>query len=162
MTVSGCAIDDCPEPLSAKGFCLRHYKQDHYQRNKQTYIDRVKNRRVSGLADRGAEGRRYYAKNKDACLERTERWRQANPEKVRDIRENRRTRERDAFVEVVSRELVWAIHLGLCGICFKSVALREMELDHIVPLSREGKHRYSNCQPAHMVCNRRKASKVVA
>lgn len=162
MTVALCSVADCGDGVSAKGFCLRHYKQDHYRRNRQAYIDRVKDRRALGLSDRSAEARRYYEKNRDACRERSERWRKANPEKAKDIRENRRTRERDAFVEDVNRKFVWAIHLGLCGICFKSVTLEEMELDHVVPLSRGGKHQYSNCQPAHMPCNRRKASKVVA
>lgn len=85
-----------------------------------------------------------------------ENWRARNTTKTRDIRETRRARLREAFVEVVDRRLVWALHNGLCGICQEPVWLEAMHLDHIVPLARGGKHEYSNVQPAHETCNKRK------
>lgn len=55
---------------------------------------------------------------------------------------------------------------GLCGICHESVDPRleypdplSGSLDHIIPLSRGGKHVLANVQLAHFTCNCRKPKK---
>ncbi len=103
-----------------------------------------------------------YLRRRDQMKAATDRWRQNNPDKVRDIRENRRARERSAFVEHVDRVERWDAYEGRCGICDQPVELDAMELDHIVPLSRGGLHERSNCQPAHMTRNRRKHNRIGA
>lgn len=103
-----------------------------------------------------------YRRKRQQMKAAAERWRVNNPDKVRDIREARRARERGAFVEHVDRVVVWDAYEGCCGICRNPVGLDEMELDHIVPLSRGGLHQYANCQPSHMVCNRRKHNRLEA
>lgn len=97
--------------------------------------------------------RRRYERVAAQHREVTDAWRQRNPEKVRDIREARRARERDAFVEFIDRRLVWVAFGGRCGICTEPVWLSEMHLDHVW---RGGLHAYSNVQPAHETCNKRK------
>lgn len=140
--------------------CMSLRSRARYAENRQKIIDRSAARRAAN-PDRTEENRRRYARHPEKVNAANARWRAANPERVRDMRENRRARERAAFVEDVDRTIVWALRLGLCGVCHAPVAQEVMELDHIVPLSRGGTHQYSNCQPAHMICNRRKHNKVV-
>jgi len=68
---------------------------------------------------------------------------------------NRRARQRDQFVESIDPTIVLARGNGRCGICQEPID-GAFEVDHIVPLARGGEHSYSNAQPAHPSCNRRK------
>lgn len=50
-----------------------------------------------------------------------------------------------------------------CGICAGKIDMRlrypnekSATIDHIIPLSKDGKHRMSNCQLAHKRCNGKK------
>ena len=107
-----------------------------------------------------ASARRRYPARKPQIQAANNRWRAANPDRVRDIRENRRARERAAFIEDVSRAAVYAAFDGRCGICNEPVAFAEMQLDHILPLSRGGMHEYANVQPTHEFCNKSKGARV--
>jgi len=46
----------------------------------------------------------------------------------------------------------------MCGLCGRPVELREMEIDHVIPMAQGGTHALSNLQPAHGECNRRKGA----
>lgn len=72
----------------------------------------------------------------------------------------RRARAKGLFVEHVKRSKLLARHDGLCGICHRKVNPRNFTVDHIIPLSRGGKHAYWNCQPAHSFCNMLKADRM--
>jgi 5-methylcytosine-specific restriction endonuclease McrA len=39
-----------------------------------------------------------------------------------------------------------------CGICLDPI-VGEWHMDHIIPVSKNGKHCYDNIQPSHPVCN---------
>lgn len=62
-----------------------------------------------------------------------------------------------AFVESIDRLLVWERDGGVCGICGKVIS-GNFTIDHIIPLSRGGKHCYENVQIAHGKCNNQKGS----
>lgn len=123
---------------------------------RQRVVDRVADWRRRNPGRQAAQSRLRYERNPERHKAITEAWRQRNPERVRDVREARRARERNAFVEDVDRCLVWLAFSGECGICGQAVPLEAMHLDHVVPLSKGGKHSYSNVQPAHETCNKRK------
>lgn len=81
----------------------------------------------------------------------------------------RRARKMAAFVEVVSVEVVAERDGYQCGICAGSVDMQlphpdplSRSLDHVIPLSRGGKHSYLNTQLAHLRCNVSKGAKVPA
>jgi len=59
----------------------------------------------------------------------------------------------DAWVEDVKRNIVWDRDGRHCKMCQVFVSLEEMHLDHIVPLSRGGKHSYVNTQTLCGPCN---------
>lgn len=60
----------------------------------------------------------------------------------------------------IDRRLVFLAHSGRCGICLKPIRARKWHLDHIMPLSRGGKHCYLNVQPSHVRCNLRKGNRI--
>lgn len=47
---------------------------------------------------------------------------------------------------------------GICGICKKPVTLEDSSIDHVIPLSRGGKHLWTNVQIAHKSCNAEKSN----
>jgi hypothetical protein len=42
MTKSTCSIDECDAPHYGRTFCVKHYKADHYQRNKVKHAAQAK------------------------------------------------------------------------------------------------------------------------
>jgi 5-methylcytosine-specific restriction endonuclease McrA len=123
---------------------------------------------------RREERRRYREKNRphlrayqreyEKRTGEAARWKRDHPDNVReyDYRagSKRRAQKRDAFVEDISREVVWSRNAGMCGICQRPVPLKGMHVDHIIPLARGGEHSYANTQPAHPTCNARKGAKL--
>jgi 5-methylcytosine-specific restriction endonuclease McrA len=85
-------------------------------------------------------------------------WAKANRDRHLEHRATRRFRERSQWVEAVDRAEVYRRAAGLCGVCSEPVGYLEFHLDHIVPLARGGTHEYANVQPAHEICNKRKAA----
>lgn len=86
-------------------------------------------------------------------------WRKNNPKRWAIYRANRRARINAAFIEPVDRAVVWEIHEGLCGVCGLPTSRDNFEVDHRIPLSKDGKHAYWNCQPTHRTCNRSKGNR---
>jgi 5-methylcytosine-specific restriction endonuclease McrA len=126
-------------------------------------------------------GRRYYLRNaeaikaynlqhyydNDAPKESRRKYRLANPEKGGltpyrvAYRAVRRANEENAFDEYVDRKVVWYLYGMMCGICWQPVTFEEMHVDHIIPLSKGGRHSYKNVQASHPACNLKKACKVL-
>jgi len=49
-----------------------------------------------------------------------------------------------------------------CRICGKPIKhFDDMTLDHIIPKSKGGRNVIGNCQLAHMICNCKKADKII-
>ena len=60
---------------------------------------------------------------------------------------------------------LFAIYGWTCGICHEAIdpLVRYPDpdcgtIDHIIPLSRGGRHVWQNCQPAHKHCNEEKGN----
>lgn len=71
----------------------------------------------------------------------------------------RRTRKKNKFVEYVDPRVLYERDGGICGICKTQVHMNNFHVDHIIPLSRGGKHSYENTQIAHQHCNQVKHNK---
>lgn len=67
----------------------------------------------------------------------------------------RNARQRELFVEVVHREVLWERDNGRCHLCLLPVT-DAWELDHVIPLSLGGPHCYANTAVACVACNRAK------
>jgi 5-methylcytosine-specific restriction endonuclease McrA len=111
----------------------------------------------------GVEHHRRYKTCSNVCAEHL----------YRDTRKRwktkRRSRERAAVVEDVSRLMVFQRDSWRCRACMAATPQRLMgtleddapELDHIVPLSRGGVHSYANTQCLCRVCNILKGDKLM-
>lgn len=99
----------------------------------------------------------YRRRDKNRLAAQAAKWAQAHPEKKREHRrknnQRRRAMKRSGPVEAVDAIVVWERDRGRCHICRQMVSLRQMELDHIMPLSRGGWHTYANVKAAHHDCN---------
>jgi len=68
-------------------------------------------------------------------------------------------RKRNAYVgENFSLDEIYERDNGICGICASLVDRKDASIDHIIPLSRGGKHSRRNVQLAHRTCNSRKGT----
>lgn len=65
----------------------------------------------------------------------------------------RRARVANLPSERIVKSRVLEAHGGLCGICKTPVDPANWHLDHIIPITKDGPHLYSNVQPAHPTCN---------
>lgn len=93
-------------------------------------------------------------------------WREKNKDSVKRTRSAMKAKRRDAYVEHVDVGEVYKRDSWKCGICGKKVDRnltyphpRSASLDHVIPLSRGGKHESVNCQLAHLDCNVRKGNR---
>ena len=66
-----------------------------------------------------------------------------------------------AFVEDVNPLELFQEQNGVCYLCLKKFEFTEMELDHVMPISKGGKHEKSNCKMACAHCNRSKGPKTL-
>lgn len=148
-------------------------------------IKNKKYRENPEIAERDrANSRKWYQDNIEYAREQgriySQKWRDENPEWHREnSREYRRDPSKkeilwrqsakkrailkEAFLEDVDRELVYNRDGRICGIC-KNVVLdfdKDFELDHIIPLSRDGKHSYCNTQTSHARCNNKKNARLM-
>ena len=115
----------------------------------------------------GVYNRAYYEKNREGLLTRAAEYRETYPERRRASRDPKKSRiynqrrralKLGAFVEDVYEDVVIARDKNRCGIC-SGLVHELLEIDHIFPLSRGGKHSYANVQVTHRTCNRKKWTK---
>ena len=101
-----------------------------------------------------------YWKNREREVERSREYRQSNPDRRRtwdDLRAER-MRSNPGYAPFGSTE--WEAlkrrHGHRCAYCDSSS--QSLEMDHVIPLSRGGRHAIANILPACTSCNRRKSS----
>jgi 5-methylcytosine-specific restriction endonuclease McrA len=99
-----------------------------------------------------------------ANVDRVREWRERNPERRRlRARRNqltRRARQHDAFIEDIDGIILYERDMGICGICKTVVNFTAFHIDHVVPLSKGGLHKYENVQIAHPLCNIKKGARI--
>lgn len=91
-------------------------------------------------------------------------WRTENLDLARarqaDTESRRRARMRGAGeVETVDRGAIIARDKSRCHLCGKRVAKKDIQLDHLIPVSLGGSHTAANLAVAHRSCNARKWTK---
>lgn len=103
--------------------------------------------------------RRWRKNHPEQSAEKGRLWREANPAKVRAIRALYKARKRTTSIGVVDMAKLIAMANGICGICTEAIE-GQYHIDHIMPLSKGGKHIQDNLQVTHPSCNLRKSNKV--
>lgn len=189
MDDSICIVEGCSKPVRVKmrGWCAMHYRRwqvygfldkplcvcevcgstfESYNRTtrfcsrkcaRQPTMDRHLANCRAYHAKRKAEGWKRQVTEKDR--ERTRRWKQANPERVRALNAKRNAIKKGATVELVEPQVLWDRDRGVCGICGLRCDPADFHVDHIVPLASGGEHSYANTHIAHPACNLKKGTR---
>lgn len=107
--------------------------------------------------------REWWENNKEKARAANTKWAKNNKLKRQEHYTKYKTRKLEAFVEDIDRELVFVRDNGECQMCGKQVekeGKNTWHLDHIVPLSRGGKHCMDNVQVLCPFCNTSKGTKL--
>jgi len=105
---------------------------------------------------RNEYSRRYYRDNKHRILKYQLDYARANREKVRAYGRNYRSRKSNTEVYKVTDKDCLRIKNLPCVVCG---ARENIQLDHVIPVSKNGNHSIGNLQPLCKPCNTSKADK---
>ncbi len=139
-----CSIEECSNRHHARGFCMRHYSKTDFKKesNKQY---RLRNP-VKLKQWRKGQDRRYKDKY---------------PDKIRALSAKHRAIRAEGLVRFgwIDEKLISNYYTRVCGICGLKIESR-FEIDHIIPLARNGSNTLDNLQLAHPICNRTKSDRL--
>jgi hypothetical protein len=152
------------------------YRRRQYEATREKTAENTRRWRAENPEKVKENRRRYMAENADKIREDRRRWEAENPDKVISNRslknQRRRARMRDAFIEDVPPLEIFERDNWQCqipGCRFPGVPARLdagrygpllASLDHIIPLSKGGKHERSNLACSHLQCNQVKQDRV--
>jgi len=119
--------------------------------------------------------RRWRENNHEKAIEKTRRWKETNREHLRayglawfhqhpgksvEYCERRRARQESSGEKITAEE--WQSVLrqfdGKCACCG---SCNDVSMDHVIPLSKGGRHAIENIQPLCRSCNSKKRTKEV-
>lgn len=146
--------------------------------------DRARNRQPERKAQMAAKAREHYEANRQAIIDRSALWNRTNLERRRQIANAHRRRarranperealrdqqnrlRRDARLAGCDRRLVTERDLrrladrqrGCCTYCGER---RKLTVEHVIPLSRGGRHAIGNIRLACGACNASKRDRLV-
>jgi 5-methylcytosine-specific restriction endonuclease McrA len=93
-------------------------------------------------------------------------WRAAHPSSVTESRQKHRAKRRGArlcehpaCLTVGPAALAWRTHEHACYLC--GIPLRDIALDHVLPIAKGGVHCAENLRPACLPCNQHKHTRVL-
>ena len=147
---------------------VRAWARDERLRDPERYKAKQRKYREANKPKISSYNRKHYEQNREYHRARAAQWRADNPEKHaaqydpakwRKYGRDYRARKLNAFVEDVLEDDLILRDEGRCGICEQPI-MGPLEIDHIIPLSRQGTHEPDNCQIAHKTCNRRKHARI--
>jgi len=127
---------------------------------------RLRNQEIKEL--RALRNRQYRASNPDHVRAVEKAWREANPEKKKAKDLSRYARKKNAsVVENITPQQVldkWGNNCHICNTPIDLQANRQtdpkgLQLDHVIPLIKGGKHTLANIKPSHVFCNLSKGGK---
>lgn len=105
--------------------------------------------------------RRYYLRHGDEVRLRNKRWRLAHPDKVMARNRRRVASERNALIQHVTAHMLRqraSVFGNSCAYCDGP----HEHWDHVIPISRGGKHCLANLRPACAHCNLTKHNKTLS
>jgi 5-methylcytosine-specific restriction endonuclease McrA len=140
---------------------LQAYKRLHHVAHAAERSGKARLRYQADPQKQIAKTREWRARNPEAAALGSKSWRKRNADSVRLYVHKRRARLRDGnspgFTGSEWRALCESFD-GRCAYCFAPGALT---IDHVVPISRGGRHELSNVAPACKPCNSAKHAKLL-
>ncbi len=147
-----------PEEAKAR---VAKWRAEHPKRAKA--LDREKSKRY---ADKNREkvrqaNREWVAANPEKAKAFTKAYNQANPHKAREAAKRRRVRVQGGEICSVSEkdwQRLCRRHDNKCAYCGQA---RVLQKDHIIPITRGGRHSIGNLLPACKPCNSSKGPRLL-
>lgn len=138
--------------------CHRIRKIDNRINNREIYRS-ASRRRYAANPEAGRErALRYRLENPEKVKNTFKRWATLNPEKTRERNSRRRAlMEKNGIYKVLDKEKRRLIYSP----CFYCGSTLNIEIDHVIPISRGGRHCIGNLVSACKICNNRKRSAFV-
>lgn len=138
-----------PEKKAEHNARARQWNQEHSERHRAN----VAAWREANPGKCAERARQWIRDNPERHLANVLRWRAANPEKARLIVARRRARKLAAeTLAITDRDWSRLVdkYRGCCAYCGQRAVLT---MDHVVPISRGGRHGIGNILPACKSCN---------
>jgi 5-methylcytosine-specific restriction endonuclease McrA len=160
-----CKIDQCDKPVKTKNLCDTHYRK--LIRHGNPLWQKAKPRackiaeclgKHSGLGFCKFHYNQFYQlQNPGKSAGNQAKRRAQNPEKFKGYYNTYRARKMNGANLFTPKDLkrLYASPCAYCG------AIKNLELDHIVPLSRGGKHSIGNTTTACRSCNASKSDRLL-
>ncbi len=151
--------------------CNSTYLEKYYKRNRNIIITRA-NKWIKDNPEKSAQHRRTsYKRHRKRILEAGKKWREENKDRMAKLKKEWRHKNpirfkayahkrREAIKAPLSGDDVQRMFV-LYPFCLACSAEKDLEIDHIVPLSRGGTNEFENLQVLCGHCNRSKGQKAV-
>lgn len=148
--------------------CKECSKQFNIQNKEQMYEYQIKNK--ERIATNKQEYRKknkkklknanakWYAENSEKVKENVKLWRETHPDAVSEIRHRYRARKKGSNAFRIDHRFIRWLYASSCVVCGSS---KSIHADHVIPLSRGGRHSEGNLQPLCQRCNTAKGAKLM-
>lgn len=101
---------------------------------------------------------KYYVNNYEKVQAKTLAWQRANPEKLSNYYHSRRAKKLNNGVFFISSKEMNKLYKKPCVYCGKT---DDITVDHVIPITRGGRHSIGNLVPACGSCNYSKNAKTI-
>jgi 5-methylcytosine-specific restriction endonuclease McrA len=137
--------------------------REYYKNNKEKCNERSRKYQAANKEEIQKTKRAYYEKNREAILEKDKIY--SSTPKGRAVAQNANIKRRGYFDKDDITKEDWLAVMWLCEwkcfYCNVDLTADNRTLDHLIPLSRGGKHEVGNLLPSCISCNSSKLNKQV-
>lgn len=141
---------------------IRAKKRTYYLANRAAIIAKVQQWTIENPERARARRQRYYADHGEKIRAYVRQWNTENPDRRVAARARRRAWQQGDPRTVTARDLTRLLlhYRGACAYCTTPLTAG-LHWDHVIPLSRGGRHAIGNLVPACPSCNYDKAARLV-
>ena len=133
--------------------CTRVMRKAYRGRNKESIKKQLSDNYRRNRGKRLAYVAERYKQNPQPIKDAAKRWQKRNPEYFAAYQRQRTARKRNNDLRYVSKKELQSMYKKPCIYCGTK---NNIEIDHIIPIARGGRHSIGNLTPACMSCNRSK------
>jgi 5-methylcytosine-specific restriction endonuclease McrA len=139
----------------------KEYGRRWYRQNKE-----MRDAQIKEYQKKHPERYREYAREWDKRNPEKRRavyakYRKSHPEKTREMNSRRKARIRNNKIGKVDYKKIIMRDGYICHICGNLVHPKDLQFDHVFPLSKGGSHTDDNISVSHALCNNKKRAKIV-
>ncbi len=138
--------------------CLAQAQKDRRKANLDEVREYERAWRAANSEKVWASQKRWRDNNRETYNDTVKRWRRRHPDRYSEARDRYRASRSQAETLDVSRAEIDRIRASACFVCGTR---DEIQVDHIVPLSRGGRHSIGNLQPLCAKHNAQKGAKLL-